>query len=67
MGGFLETVFETIMMILVSLLVILFLIIVSFTFSKGGKEDVINELCKKQQYDFCEVKDITYKLKEQEQ
>ena len=67
MGNFLEKVFETIIMVLVSFLLFLFLVTVSFIFTKCGKKDVINELCQKQQYDFCEVKETIYKFKEQEQ
>lgn len=64
MGNFLEKFFETISMVLVGFLVFIFLLLVFFTLPKGGKKDVINELCQKQQYDFCEVDKITYKLKD---
>lgn len=29
-----------------------------------GIEFVTQQLCSKQQYDFCEVKEVTYKIKE---
>lgn len=64
MYNFLEKFFETIIMVLAVFLVFLFLLPVFFTLTRGGKEDIINELCQKQQYDFCQVDKITYKLKD---
>lgn len=37
--------------------------VVGFLMYDTGKANVINELCSRQQYDFCEVNVITYKLK----
>jgi hypothetical protein len=63
MCKFLEKFFEILFVILISILVLLFIGAVAFSFSRCNKNNVINELCQKQQYDFCKVKETTYKLK----
>jgi len=67
MYNFLEKFFEIIFMILVGLLVLLFIGVLAFSLHHSSKDDVINELCQKQQYDFCEVKETIYKFKEKGQ
>lgn len=69
MYGLLNGFFECIAALLIALVVII-LILVGAIFSGKGENEyraiVINELCQKQQYDFCEVKETVYKLKEQQ-
>lgn len=43
------------------------LFVVTFEFgSSWGEYDLTQSLCKKQKYDFCEIVNIEYKLKEQD-
>lgn len=70
MPNILNGFFEFIAAFLIALVVII-LILIGVIFSGKGEDEyreiVINELCQKQQYDFCEVKETVYKLKELEQ
>lgn len=68
MGGLLNGFFEFIAAFIIGLIFIIFMLAGVIFFGKGESEYraiVINELCQKQQYDFCEVKETVYKYKEQ--
>ena len=70
MGNFLDGFFAFITTVIFVLIFIIVIMAGVFIFGKGESKYraiVINELCQKQQYDFCEVKETIYKLKDQEQ
>lgn len=65
MYGLLDGFFSFIATIIAMFLLVIFILVGIIFFGKSEtdyRESVINELCQKKQYDFCEV--ASYKLKE---
>lgn len=66
-GNFLDGFFSFVATIIAALILVIFVLVVMLFFGKSEneyREIVINELCQKKQYDFCEV--ASYKLKTEE-
>ena len=66
-GNFLDGLFQLIATIIAVFILVIFILVGILFFGKSEaeyREIVVNELCQKKQYDFCEVS--SYKLKTEE-